>query len=263
MPRQNPSDQDRQRLVTAYLNDQDFIRLAEQLGIKAKTAYGIISRYRTNNQIDARVRGGDNNRKVDDEMREAISGIIERNPLVTLQEINNILRNSLPNKPIVCQSTVANTIDGMLYSLKAVVDIPEQRNTHETKVSRRDYATWMAVNGNVRKVYLDECGYNIWTKRSRGRARIGQQAVRRVQQQKGRNLTLIVAVCEEIGLAHYIIQEGGMTREIFVGFLTELSALIGQQNEAFFIFDNTRAHFNVSDHHENHQCKISFNLLFF
>ena len=35
----------------------------------------------------------------------------------------------------------------------------------------------------------------------------------------------------------------------------QLSALIGQQNEAFFIFDTARAHFNVPDPHENHQCK--------
>ena len=96
---------------------------------------------------------------------------------------------------------------------------------------------------------MDECGYNIWPRRNRGRALRGRPAVLRVQHQRGRNLTLLVAVCEHVGIIHYILKDRGMDRrDTFIGFLTEIFALIGEENEINLRFDNARAHFKYQIH---------------
>ena len=87
-------------------------------------------------------------------MRQSIENIIEGNPLITLNEINTVLRNNLPNKPHVCISTLGNSINRMLYTVKAVNDVPERRNSNDTKEKRRNYAMAMAVNGNIYVIYI-------------------------------------------------------------------------------------------------------------
>ena len=59
-------------------------------------------------------------------------------------------------------------------------------------------------------------------KRTRGRAPKGQQAVRVVAGQRGRNLTVIFVISNRRGLLEHNLQVGGMTGDLFVNFLEEL-----------------------------------------
>ena len=43
-------------------------------------------------------------------------------------------------------------------------------------------------------VFIDECGYNIWTARSQGRALRGERAYRQVCGQRGRNVSEALAI---------------------------------------------------------------------
>ena len=54
-------------------------------------------------------------------------------------------------------------------------------------------------------VFIDECGYNIWTARNQGRARIGDRAYRQVSGQRERNVTVALAISPTNG--SYSIQE--------------------------------------------------------
>ena len=103
-------------------------------------------------------------------------------------------------------------------------------------------------------MYIDECGFNVWTRRTRGRAVVGQPAVRRVRGQCGRSITIVLGISEDLGVVHWQVFEGGMTREIFSGFLSEISALIGEENPCSLIFDNARSHQNVQDPAPGHEC---------
>ena len=49
--------------------------------------------------------------------------------------------------------------------------------------------------------FIAECGYNIWTARNHGRARQGERAYRQVCDQRGRNVTVALAVSPVNGLA--------------------------------------------------------------
>ena len=125
MPNNTTSAEDRERLISAAERDEDFIMLANQLGIKRRTAYDIVSKFLRNGRRENLPRGGPHNVKVDVEIREMIANIIEENPLITLDDINIALRQRLPNKPLIQKSTLGNTIDGMFYSVKKIYDTPE------------------------------------------------------------------------------------------------------------------------------------------
>ena len=109
------------------------------------------------------------------------------------------------------------------------------------KGRREAYAQWLLMNGvNNELVYLDECGINSWTKRTRGRALRGSRAVRVVPARRGRNFTVIFAVGHTRGLLFHEIFEGGMTKERFHLILQTIS----QDNEGplAFICDNASSH---------------------
>ena len=87
-------------------------------------------------------------------------------------------------------------------------------------------------------VYIDDCGYNIWTSRSCGRAVIGERAYRQVAGQRGRNVMICLTISPTNGLVYHTAQIGGMNREGFNAFLVEVGRRLNQDEQTFLIFDN-------------------------
>ena len=71
-------------------------------------------------------------------------------------------------------------------------------------------------------------------KRTKGRARRCERAVRVVQGRRGHNLTMTFAVSARAGVSHHDLFQGGMAAERFNGFLNQM--------DVSFVFDNARAH---------------------
>ena len=62
--------EDKERLVLAYkAPEQDYLAIADNLGINRSTARGIVAQYLRENRVDERPRGGRNHVKADDEVR--------------------------------------------------------------------------------------------------------------------------------------------------------------------------------------------------
>ena len=79
--------------------------------------------------------------------------------------------------------------------MKLVRPLPADRNRPDVLNKRVDYTNWFMNHAIVRHcVFVDECGCNIWTARSHGRARQGERAYRQVCGQRGRNLTVTMAI---------------------------------------------------------------------
>ena len=57
-------------------------------------------------RVNERPRGGQNNVRFDNEMRDCINEILNENCLLTLQQINEELQRRLPAKPLVCDRTI-------------------------------------------------------------------------------------------------------------------------------------------------------------
>ena len=67
MPRNWIAAEDRQLIIDAYANEQDYVETARLLGIKRTTAWEIICRNQLHGNAP-RHRGGARNRKVDQQM---------------------------------------------------------------------------------------------------------------------------------------------------------------------------------------------------
>ena len=72
-------------------------------------------------------------------------------------------------------------------------------------------------------VLIDECGYNIWTARSQGRALRGERAYRQVCGQRGRNVIVALAISLTSGLVFDSAILGGMNGRRFDDFLAQTS----------------------------------------
>ena len=69
--RRRISQQDRERMVRSFKgSDEDYLKITVTLRINGSTARGIIASYLRDNQVNERPRGGRNNVKVNEEMRD-------------------------------------------------------------------------------------------------------------------------------------------------------------------------------------------------
>ena len=86
MPRRNRIPiEHRGRIVRAFEDEaENYLLLADTLGVNRSTARGIAARYIKEGRITERPRGGRNNMLVDDEMRQCLEDIISENCVLTL-----------------------------------------------------------------------------------------------------------------------------------------------------------------------------------
>ena len=104
------------------------------------------------------------------------------------------------------------------------------------------YASWMVNDGmGHHRVYVDETGLNLHVSRTRGRSAVGERAARVVCGQRGRNMSVIMAISDQVGVLYYEVVWGGVTAEIFSDFLTSLGAVLGDE-PATVLMDNAPAH---------------------
>lgn len=172
---------DKTRLIQAHEDGRDYLELATELGVKRNTAYRIVWRYLRREKEHDRKRGGSRRQKVDQEMVAVLVEFIEDQPSSTLKELKSRLEERMPQKPIVSLSTIARMLDGQLITVKLLRDIPCQRNRADIKLARQNYANWFLQEGmHARCIFIDECGFNAWTRRSNGRSRQGHRAYRLV-----------------------------------------------------------------------------------
>jgi len=104
----------------------DNLSVADTLDVNRSTARSTVATYLREGRVNERPRGGRNNVRVDNEMRDCINEIFNENCLLTLQQINEELRRRLPAKPLVCDRTIGKTMDGMLISVKMARAVPAQ-----------------------------------------------------------------------------------------------------------------------------------------
>lgn len=236
----------KERIIEAFLNDEDFLEVAEVLKVKRVTAYSIVAR----RDETFGNHGGKRYQKFDDDMKAMAIEILSENPAVTLKDLNAILRTRMPEKPRVHMRTLANALDGLAYTVKLSRDVPADRNRPDVKDDRYEYARWLTNSDivNTKKVYVDEFGVNIHTKRNEARSVRGTRAYRTVSGQKGRNVTVCLAICADYGIVYYEIYRGGMNMNRFQSFVEICSGnLIAENISGHIIFDNAPAHRNIEE----------------
>ena len=206
---------------------------------------GIVSHYVREGRIAERPRGGANHVRVDDAMRDCLDDIINENCLLIIAEMNRELRLRLPHKPVIQDRTIARALEGMLYRVKLARPLPADRNRPDVLQKRVEYGNWFMGHAVVNHtVFIDECGYNIWTARYQGRALRGERAYRQVCGQRGRNVTVALAISPTSGLVFHSAILGGTNRRRFDDFLAQTRLNLDPDEHVIFIYDGAPAHKN-------------------
>lgn len=174
-----------------------------------------------------------------------MESIVNENCLLTLSQMNQELRQRLPRKPHIHDRTVGRTLEGMLYKIKLARPLPAERNRPDIIQKRIEYGNWFMGHAVVHHtIFIDECGYNIWTARSQGRARTGDRAYRQVCGQRGRNVTVALAISPTVGVIFHSAILGGMNGQKFNDFLAQTRLNLDPDELAIFIYDGAPAHTN-------------------
>ena len=219
----------RERLLRAFEDvNEDYLIVADTLGINRSTARSIVLRYVREGRIAERPRRGPNHVRVDNEMRDCLNDILNENCLLTLTQLNQELRQCLPRKPRICDRTVVRTLEGMLFRVKLARPVPADRNRPDVIQKRLDYANWFM-------------GHAV---RTHGRARRGELAYRQVCGQRGRNVTVTMAISPTNGLVFHSACIGGMNAQRFDDFLAQTRLNLDPDEHVIFIYDGAPAHNN-------------------
>ena len=80
-------------------SELDYFTVADALGANREMARGVIKWYLQEGRVEELTRGGRNNIKIDDEMRQRVEAIINENLVLTLEVTNETLRERLLEKP--------------------------------------------------------------------------------------------------------------------------------------------------------------------
>ncbi|KAG7170127.1 putative DDE superfamily endonuclease domain-containing protein 48 [Homarus americanus] len=235
MPRRHriTSATDHERIIEAYRAEQDFLVVAAALGVHRTTAYSIVRVYQRENRVEVAHAGG-RHKIIDNETLDLIVMLLEVNPMMTLREIKEEVMDIFPTKPHFSEVTLSRYLEGELISLKMSRDSPAERNSPAVKEARHAYATWMLATGLQQQlVYIDETGFNLWNKRTYGRARRGERVHRAVGGQRGRNTTVIAAIAEHCRILYHEIHYGSVTKEVFSDFIASLAAIKSETQDPY------------------------------
>ena len=102
--------------------------------------------------------------RVDNEMRDCLIEILNKNCLLTLTQLNQELRQRLPRKPRICDRTVARTLEGMLFRVKLARPVPADRNRADARrqgIALGNYRTQLlqqALQRNIGTITAAKCG---------------------------------------------------------------------------------------------------------
>ena len=111
----------------------------------------------------------------------------------------------------------------MLFRVKLARPLPADRNRPDVLNKRVDYATWFMNYAVVRHcVLVDECGY-VTSGRPEvmvGRGKERERGYRQVCGQRGRKLTVTMAISPSNGLVFSSAFVGGMNAARFDNFMT-------------------------------------------
>ena len=104
-------------------------------------------------------------------------------------------------------------------------------------------------------VFIDECGYNIWTARNQGGARIGDRAYRQVCGQRGRSVTVALAISSSNGLVFHSAIISGKNTQRFSDVLAQTRLNLDPDENIIFIYHVALAHHSPADPRQNRELK--------
>lgn len=248
------SDEKYELVVSAIERGDSIANIARWLNVKSKTVTSIRRRYELTGRRDRILRGGDRVPKLGVEHMQLLLASLDENPLLTLKEMRRSLQDRFDGLDL-SEATVSRALDKQLITLKCLsrdADVPVARNTPENRARRQEFAEWLiGLAPECHLIYVDETGFNIWTRRSRGRSQRGQRVRRMLHTQRGVQVNVLQAIAPDLGLAHHKIVCQTLTANLFQAFVEELLQAVSNRDDVnnadqfCIIMDGARFHNGV------------------
>ena len=143
------SNVDRQRLIDAFEDGDDYHELAALPGIPYQTARSIIRVWLAEGRVQRLPQGGARNIKLTDDMQAFIRDFVLQQPFTTIAAVGQELAVRFPDTAI-SNSTIARHLQNQLITTKIAgkdSDVPFERNRPNTIERRFQYATWLVNLG--------------------------------------------------------------------------------------------------------------------
>jgi transposase len=187
-------------------------------GVKRDSAYRICGK----RQYTTYSRGGARHAKLTELAMDLLLQSIEARPDMTLAEMKDLLQRELGIA--VSSSAIARKLEGCLITMKKLELLPERRNSLENKEARRDFSEWLQQEheAGAKFCFVDECGYGLFTARSRGRSVRGLPARRVCSDQRTPHITIMCSICPSLGVMRSQTMVGGAKQDDFDRFLLAL-----------------------------------------
>ena len=239
------SNEDRIRIIQAYLNGSSPTEISAILGFKRTTILSIITKYRKNEEIERKQRGGVRRKSLTEEDKNFIMNLIDNDCGITLRRLKE--RCESERGVLVSQSTLKRCIDSFHYTMKRVHIIPERRNSAcviETRAQyANDFVQILSVLDDSKLFFIDEIGFNVSMRTRRGRSLVGTRAVHNVTAIRARNISVCCAMNKN-GIFEYLAQTTGFNTNSFVSFINVVLDRMTTSNisEAVFVMDNVPFH---------------------
>ncbi|TBU10378.1 reverse transcriptase [Hamiltosporidium tvaerminnensis] len=191
------------------------------------------------------IKEGDRRSKLPLEIKESLQTYVDLECTKTLYELAEWVKCTF--NVDVSTSTIDSALREFHYTLKLVTLVPERRNTLSTIEIRTNYATSFREsevdNDDKNFVFLDEVGFAVVTRPSRGRNMRGESAYLSVTAARNRNI-LVVAAMNKYGLIYHKIHERAVNCEDFKLSIKEINESCQRQRilTPIFVMDNARIH---------------------
>jgi len=170
---------------------------------------------------------------------DQILEFLENHSTCILAEIKELLSSMEINCSL---KTITRFLHGQLITIKKARGCVQERNSERIKDSRYNYAYRYGTEGwKMRQcIYIDEMGFNLWTRRPYGRSKIGCPVNVIVPTNRGGNISLIMAISRS-GPVHTKVCQGSVNHGTYQEFIEELSAKLPVDN-CILIHDNASIH---------------------
>ncbi|MGL6009021.1 MAG: IS630 family transposase, partial [Culicoidibacterales bacterium] len=175
------------------------------------------------------------------EQKTQIKKWIDDDCSLSLKKISDMANEEFGRR--VSKNTIDRAISGFCYSLKRIHCVPIRRNIQDTLEERRkyalDYISLQSQYSESQFIFVDETGFNISMRSTRGRSLLGTPATQIVPQIRSRNISICCAMSVS-GIIHYRSQNRAYNAEFFTLFIRELATKLN--TPAVLIMDNVKFH---------------------
>ena len=235
--KRNINPETRRRVIAAADNEEDWKAVALNNGIPYSTAYGWVKSKRS-----PKKRGGQKKSKLRIEHVSYMTQLVGETPTLTLKEIQSKVKADKNVK--VSTTTVHNTLQGKLLTLKKINPEPFKMNDIVNKQKRKDYVEKLNTLEAQGKciIYIDETNVNLFLRRNYGRSFKGTRCSTIVPTSKGKNIHIIGAISKE-GLVYHERRRGCYLKETCFTWVRNMLRRVAEPMENIVVVcDNAPVH---------------------